>query len=252
MGRILVEVAVETVADVETAVAAGADRLEVCGALDVGGVTPSAVVVQAAVRSGVPAVVMIRPRPGGFAYSAAEHRQMCAEATLALESGAAGIVFGTLDADDRINPTRTAEFVRLAAGRQAVFHRAFDLTPDLFGALETLIELGVTRILTSGGEPTLAPPSRGAETVKRLIDAARGRIEILPGAGIKPMNVAKIIAATGCAQVHASCRKMVPPAARNTPVKPSFGFGPAENDAAFCATNADVAQALRAAVDHEQ
>ena len=206
MGRPLVEICIESVDDAKSA--AGADRLELCQALAVGGLTPSAG-VQKEVRSitSLPIMTMIRPRPGGFCYSTSEFSVMRHDVDSALELGANGVVFGVLTASANIDTSRIVEVILQvrSAGRpvDVVFHRAFDFTPDPFEALEQLVDLGVTRVLTSGQKATALD---GASVIKELIIRAKGRIEILPGSGIRPENVRQVISQTGCTQLHASLR----------------------------------------------
>lgn len=199
---IRIEVAVASVEDAQTAEAAGADRLELCSALELGGVTPSLgtfLAIKEAVS--LPLVTMLRPRAGGFVYSEADVRTMERDAEFFLSRGAAGIVFGFLTGERMIDVARAARLVRLAGGKETVFHRAFDLTSDPIAALDSLIGLGVTRVLTSG---QAADAPAGAELIGRLIERAAGRIEILPGGGITPENAAMLVARTGAKQVHGS------------------------------------------------
>jgi copper homeostasis protein len=116
--------------------------------------------------------------------------------------GADGIVFGVLNSENRVDMARCREVVAMAPGR-AVFHRAFDFISDQFRAMEELIDVGFTRILTSGGKQNA---SEGIQELSRLVRASRDRIEILPGGGIRPDNVEKLISETGCVQVHGSFR----------------------------------------------
>src|SRR5581483_11271598 len=143
--------------------------------------------------------VMIRPRGAGFWYTEPEFAVMERDATLAVDHGADGIVFGILRPDGTIDVERCQRMRRIIGARQAVFHRAFDVTPDPFKALDQLVELGVTRVLTSGQEDS-AP--EGCALIKRLMDYAGDQIEILPGGGIKPHNLQQVVTATGCKQVH--------------------------------------------------
>ena len=123
------------------------------------------------------------------------------DAKLAVEYGADGLVFGILNQDGTIDMDRCRKIVELAGEKQAVFHRAFDVTPDPLEALDQLVEIGFTRILTSGQQKTVP---EGAELIRQLIDHAGKRIEILPGGGIRPHNVRQIIEQTGATQVHLS------------------------------------------------
>jgi copper homeostasis protein len=147
---------------------------------------------------------MLRPRPGGFCYSESEFEAMQRDCELFLQHGAAGVVYGILRDDGSVDVERCRRLRNAAGGATAVFHRAFDVTPDPLRALDELIELGFTRVLTSGQKPTAID---GAELIRQMIDHARGRIEILPGAGVRPNNCAALVAQTGCSQVHLSARR---------------------------------------------
>jgi len=126
---------------------------------------------------------MIRPRAGGFCYTQVEMAVMRHDAKLAVEHGADGLVFGILTPDGEIDAERCKRIIELARDRQTVFHRAFDVTPDPLKALDQLVDLGFTRVLTSGQEKS-AP--EGIETIRKLIVHADDRIEILPGSGLRP------------------------------------------------------------------
>src|SRR6266545_4567395 len=163
MPDLVVEAVCCSADDCVEADAGGADRIELCGELVVGGLTPSlGTLIEALASTRVPIVQMIRPRAGGFCYSAREFATMRRDAELALAHGADGLVFGVLQESGEIDVPRCAELVALAhsgggeggGGRQTVFHRAFDVVPEPFAALEALIALDVTRILTSGRQPT--------------------------------------------------------------------------------------------------
>lgn len=204
--RILLEIAIESVDDARAAVRGGADRLELCSALDLGGLTPTPATVAAVKRAAkIPVVAMIRPRAGGFCYSDAELAVMEAEVEASVSAGADGLVFGVLLADGRIDVPRMRRLIARCAGRPVVCHRAFDFTPDVRRALAELIDLGVARVLTSGQQSSVAVPA-GMATVRELHTLAAGRIEILPGGGVRPDNVAEIVRATGGTQVHGSFR----------------------------------------------
>lgn len=189
------------------AVAAGADRLELCSALEVGGVTPSlATFLDVRTEVSVPVVVLVRPRSGGFVYTPREFATLCRDAEWFLAGGAAAVVCGALDDAGRLHPQQCRELVRLA-GSKAVLHRAFDSLTDQTAGLEEAIDLGFARVLTSGGART-APD--GTDAIRTLVQSAAGRIEILPGGGIGPENVAGLVRATGCEQVHGSFRAADP------------------------------------------
>ena len=155
MAKILLEICCGSIDDAIQSQAGGADRVELCSALFVGGLTPSIGTVQEAKRRlKIPVMVMVRPRGGGFCYTSAEFATMERDAEAAVENGADGVVFGILKKDGRIDQRRSERMRRIIGERQAVFHRAFDVTPDPLRALEELIELGITRVLTSGQKPT--------------------------------------------------------------------------------------------------
>ncbi|MCA9241947.1 MAG: copper homeostasis protein CutC [Planctomycetales bacterium] len=201
----MLEVCVGSLADAQAAAKAGADRLELCSALELGGLTPSlALVEQVLGEVDLPVFVMARPRGGGFCYSSDETRCMRRDAELALAAGASGIVFGFLNASGEVDAVRTGELVRLAGAQATVFHRAFDFVPNRSVALDELIDQGVKRVLTTGGATTAMD---GADSLRRLIIQAKGRIEILPGGGVTAANIADIVALSGCNQIHAGASK---------------------------------------------
>ena len=203
--RVLLEVAVASVEDAETAQAGGADRLELNSAFALGGLTPSLgmlVEVRAAVT--LPLMVMLRPRRGGFCYSEREYRVLRRDLDLAIKHGADGLVFGALTADGKVDADRCRQLVKACGKREAVFHRAFDVTPEPFAALEQLIELGFRRVMTSGQEENAY---YGTARIAELVASAAGRIEVLPAGGINRFNVSDVLARTGCTQIHASLQR---------------------------------------------
>ena len=208
----LLEVCIASVEDALAARDGGADRIELNAGLALGGLTPSVGMLKE-VRQAVdlPLVAMIRPRPGGFCYSAREFAVMQRDIDTALEQGADGIVFGILREDGTINDVRCRQLVEQAAGREAVFHRAFDFAPDASVALAQLADLGIRRVMTSGGQATALA---GAERIASLVGQAADKIEILPAGNINAANISALIARTGCRQVHASLRSTVAPLRR--------------------------------------
>jgi copper homeostasis protein len=221
MPRILLEICCGSLDDALEAERGGANRVELCSALFLGGLTPSlGTVAEAKARLKIPMIVMVRPRGAGFCYTELELAIMERDTVLAVEHGADGIVFGILKPDGTIDEARCRRIRQLIGDRQAVFHRAFDVTPDPFRALDQLVDLGITRVLTSGQEDTVP---EGAPLIKRLIDFAGDRIEILPGGGIKPSNLQQLVESTGCNQVHLTAFKTQPdPSTRG---RPSVTFG---------------------------
>jgi copper homeostasis protein CutC len=204
--RITLEIAVSTPDEAVLAAAGGADRLELCSGLEVGGLTPSLGTFQL-VREAVeiPVHVLLRPRPGGFCYSDRELDTMTRDAESFMAAGSAGLVFGILTSDGTIDRNRCKTLIAIAGGR-AVFHRAFDFLPDPLVALHELIDLGFARVLTSGGAATA---ELGIPRLVELVQHADWKIEILPAGNIRPGNVARIVTETHCTQVHSSARSLV-------------------------------------------
>lgn len=208
---------VETLDEAIAAVRAGANRVELCASLDVGGLTPTEeTLAQFTERARVPFVVMIRPRPGDFVYNAEEAEVMEWSIEMAHLYGANGVVFGALQQNGSIDLALCRRLLENCFTPECVFHRAFDCVPDRRTALEQLIEMEFTRILTSGGA-ACAADATGIEGIARLIEGAAGRIDILPGGGIRPGNVASLVAGTRCRSVHSSCRVQIAGGSRFDP-----------------------------------
>ena len=198
--KILIEVCCGSVDDAVEAEKGGADRVELNSAIFLGGLTPSlGSIIEAKERLNIPVMVMIRPRAGGFCYTQAEMAVMQHDAKLAVENGVDGLVFGILTPDGSVDVERCRRIMELTQGRQTVFHRAFDVTPDPLKALDQLVDLGFIRVLTSGQERT-AP--EGIELISKLIVHAGNRIEILPGSGLRPHNIRAFVEQTKVKQVH--------------------------------------------------
>ena len=216
MNHVLLEVCCGSADDVIEAWKAGADRVELNSDLFHGGLTPTVGSLRVAKReTNLPVMTMVRPREGGFCYTEAEFAVCLEDARVLLENGADGLVFGFLRPDGRLDRERTARLAAIAleAGKEAVFHRAIDVVPDWRETLDQLIELGITRVLTSGQEPDVA---YGTQTVREMIAYAAGRLQILPGAGVTPRNMARILAETGADQLHIAVhRSLEDPSANN-------------------------------------
>ncbi|MGK0188618.1 MAG: copper homeostasis protein [Verrucomicrobiales bacterium] len=195
---------------VESAVASekgGAQRVELCGSLIEGGTSPSAgMIAETRARVNIELQVMIRPRGGDFFFTEAEHAVMRREVQIAKDLGADGIVIGCLNSDGTVDGENSKALIEIARPLNVTFHRAFDMTRDPFEALETLIGLGVDRILTSGQEPTVL---EGAELIAALREKAGNRVIILPGGGVTERNLEKIIALTGVSEIHIGTRQPV-------------------------------------------
>ena len=155
----------------------------------------------------IPVMTMVRPRAGGFCYTDVEFETAKADAHALLLGGADGLVFGFLHEDGTVDEKRTREMVSLCQGKPAVFHRALDVTPDWKRALDSLIRLGVTRVLTSGQASDVF---FALDTIAEMIRFVDGAIEILPGAGITLENVRRVVQTTGCTQIHLARHKSMP------------------------------------------
>ncbi|MBA3853612.1 MAG: copper homeostasis protein CutC [Gemmatimonas sp.] len=198
--RIFVEAYVETREQGEAAMAAGADRLELCGPGE-GGLTPDyATLGWLATSQAYPVHAMLRPRAGDFVYDADEFEQMRRAIPRLRQHGGRGVVFGILREDGSLDVERMAELTALADGMHVVCHRAFDATPDADEALAQLIALRVHEVLTSGHAATA---SEGTATLRRLKQIANGRIAILAGGSVRAHNVRELVAASGVQRVHA-------------------------------------------------
>lgn len=200
MGNRLLEACVETIEAALAAEAGGARRIELCGHLDAGGVTPPAELIHAAVaRLGIPIFVLIRPRPGDFAFDEGEREEMRHQVAVARALGASGVVIGGLTATGEVDETLIAELLRTATPLPVTFHRVFDVVQEPKVALERLIALGVGRVLTSGRAPTAL---EGAEVIAALVNQAAGRIGIVAGGGVRAHNVKELVRRTGVTEVH--------------------------------------------------
>jgi copper homeostasis protein len=199
--EVLVEICVDSAASAVAAERGGARRIELCSDLLEGGITPSAGMIEV-VRGKVAIAiqVMIRPRGGDFCYDVGEFEIMQRDIAIAKNLGADGIVFGILDAEGNVDTERSRRLVELARPLDVTFHRAFDMSADLFRSLEDVCATGANRILTSGGQPTAL---QGLDVIAQLVKAAKGRIAIMPGSGIKPENAWRIVTESGVREIHA-------------------------------------------------
>ena len=194
------EVCVDSVDSAVAAEQGGATRVELCAALLEGGLTPSAgtiAITRAQVSIGLQ--VMIRPRGGDFLYSDTEFTSMKHDIELAKQLGSNGVVFGLLTTAGDIDSDRTRVLLDLAKPMNVTFHRAFDMTRDPIAALETLIGLGINRVLTSGQEVSAL---EGAELVHGLLVHADDKIIVMPGGGITEQNIKKVLDTTGAKEIH--------------------------------------------------
>lgn len=195
---------------VESAIAArdgGAQRIELCAALEVGGVTPSAgLIAEARKIDGLTLNVIIRPRGGDFLYNEYEAACMEQDIRTCKQLGVDGVVIGALTADGDIDTVLCKRLIAAAKGMSITFHRAFDMCRAPKKALEELIAMGCDRVLTSGQAATA---EAGIPLLKELVQQAGRRIIIMPGCGVNSNNAAAILSATGATEIHASARKSV-------------------------------------------
>jgi copper homeostasis protein len=244
---LLLEVCVDSVESAIAAQRGGARRVELCANLLEGGTTPSSGLI-AAVRDNITIDlnVMIRPRAGDFCYSEPEIDIMRRDILLAKERGANGVVLGILNADGNVDKIHTREFVELATPLKVTFHRAFDMSQDLFRSLADLEGIGVHCVLTSGGEQTAV---KGIGTLRRLVEVANGELAIMAGSGIKERNVAKIVKETGVRQIHASLKLELPSTMRFQNRKISMGTVKGREYRRYVVDEQGVRRLLRAALN---
>ena len=199
---IVLEVCVDSVASAIAAQKGGAQRIELCGSLADGGITPSAGLIAMARKNvNLQLHVLVRPRIGDFCYTAEELEVIKRDIVLARQLGANGVSLGVLTPEHHIDVPRTRELVVLAGPLSVTFHRAFDSTPDLAASLDDVVASGADRILTSGGAATAA---EGTATLARLVRSAERRIGILACGHIREGNVAALLRVTGVEEVHAT------------------------------------------------
>lgn len=201
MDKRLLEVCVDDAAGLETAIAGGADRIELCSALAVGGLTALPGLMALAARAPIPVYAMVRPRAGDFVFSPSEMEMMRADIDLIRQYGLSGVVLGANGPDGHLEVEALKALVDHASGLGLTLHRAFDLVPDFAPAVDIAIGLGFERILTSGGERSAL---EGLDALETIAGLAAGRISIMPGAGVNAQNAGEIIARTGAHEIHAS------------------------------------------------
>lgn len=203
MGR-FIEVCAVSVADILEAAAGGAQRVELCENLEVGGVTPSRELLAAAIECGaLPVNVLVRPRGGNFVYTPGEEASMMEDIRMCRELGAAGVVIGALTEDSDVDMSMMRRLISEARPLSVTFHRAFDRARDPFRALEDVISLGCDRLLTSGQQPSSFD---GHHLLAELVERAAGRIIIMPGGGVRVSNIEEIAALTRAKEFHSTSR----------------------------------------------
>lgn len=207
--KLILEICVFNITDVLLAKNGGADRIELCASYIEGGITPSFALITESFKYVEPEniVVMIRPRGGDFIYDNFEFEVMRNDIIQSRRMGVQNIIFGITLPDGTLDFKRNKELTELAAPMHCTLQRAFDLTPDPMEALQTAIDCGFKRILTSGQQ---ASALDGKELIKNLILAAGEKIDILPGAGITSKNAEELIRFTNCREIHSSAKKYAP------------------------------------------
>ncbi len=198
----VLEVCAETAEAAELAWRSGADRIELCSALQVGGVTPTLGLVSSTLELiDCPLIVLVRPRAGNFVYSSRENRASLRDIERLMQIPSAGFAVGGLTTESKLDVPFLKQIVLIASGRELVMHRAFDLVADKLEAVEQLAEIGFHRILTSGG-PVKAID--GVAQLRTLVQIAVGRIEILAAGGISLENFQQVLDRSQCRQIHGS------------------------------------------------
>jgi copper homeostasis protein len=202
-----IEICAGNIESVLAADIGGADRVELCENLSEGGTTPSyGSMVLSKEKCSLDVFVIIRPRGGDFVYSEIEFEVMQKDIQSAVEIGADGIVIGCLKPNGTVDLEMCSRLIEAASGLPVTFHRAFDVTPEPFEALETIKSLGVKRILTSG-QKNLA--EEGLELIRNLQEMAGTKLRIMAGSGVDESNIQKIAIRSGINTFHASLRENV-------------------------------------------
>lgn len=231
---------------VVAAVKGGADRVELCSGLAEGGLTPSAGIIRFSADR-IHTNVLIRPRAGDFVYSREELDLMAEDIRIAVENGAKGIVIGVLTPEGEVDAEACRYLLKRAEGLDNTFHRAFDVVVNPTRALETIIDLGFKRILTSGQS---ASAEAGASIIASLKKQAGTRISIMAGAGVTPLNVASLLNISDADEIHASARSLKKSAMKASG-EATMGSADAA-DGSRLATDAETVAALRRAIDAKQ
>ena len=206
MGKVTLEICVDTLDDAVTAETAGADRIELCSSLESGGLTPSIGLVRHAVDCDVPVFAMIRPRAGDFYYSDSDLTCMLSDVEILREAGVSGFVFGALNAQNELHVPVLEKLLSACNGMPATLHRAFDHCRDPMQSLDVAIQLGFDRILTSGASATVIS---GMPLLAQLFARAGERIIIMPGGGVTPITARQLLDNLPVSEIHSSCKSPV-------------------------------------------
>jgi len=242
--RVLLEVCVDSADGCAAALAGGADRVELCANLVEGGTTPSLGALIASASTRIPIMAMIRPRGGDFAYSKLELEAMQFDVAIAKQSGARGVVLGALRTDGTVDAETTRALADFARPMEVTFHRAFDMTRDLDEALDVLVEIGIDRVLTSGGEANVID---GLERIAALVRRAGDRIVVMPGGGVREDNIRRVIDATGAREIHFSARSQRASAMSHRNPRVAMGSSAADGEYTISFTDLERVQRFVAA-----
>ncbi len=195
----VLEICVADAASLSAAVAGGADRIELCSAMELGGLTPSPGLIRRAAKAPIPVFAMVRPRSGDFVFGADDLDVMLAEIDAVRAAGLAGVVLGASRPNGELDAEMLARLVAHADGLGVALHRAIDLVPDITDAVNIAVDLGFQRILTSGGAATALAGVAGIATA---LAAARGRIVIMAGSGVTPASLDELLEQLPLTEVH--------------------------------------------------
>jgi copper homeostasis protein len=206
---VLLEVCVDSSEGLAAAITGGADRVELCSALELGGLTPTPGLIGQAAISPIPIYAMIRPRPGNFVFAEADIDAMLREIDAVRTAGLAGVVFGANLAKGALDHTTLERLMRQCQGLGVTLHRAFDLVPDLAEAVDMAVDLRFERILTSGRARTVP---EGIDDLEKTFELATGRIKIMPGSGVNIGNAGALLDRIPFGEIHSSCAVIIPPA----------------------------------------
>lgn len=199
----VLEVCVDDAQGVLACVEGGVDRIELCSALALGGLTPSMGLMRLAAQTNIPVFAMVRPRAGDFCFSDSELSIMCDDIAAAVDAGVQGVVLGAATRQQDLDVSMLGKLIDAAGDLEKTLHRVIDTVNQPLEALEQTIDLGFDYVLSSGGQPGVA---EGIEMLGKLHANAQGRIRIMAGAGLTPSLVPSIHEQTGIDMFHASCR----------------------------------------------
>ncbi len=203
----IIEVCANSYSSALIAQVAGAHRIELCQDLLLGGTTPSAgTILQTRQTLQIPIFVLIRPRSGDFVYDENELEIIKSDILFCKKNSIDGVVIGQLSSDGHVDIEQTQQLIELAYPMSVTFHRAFDRTKNPLQTMETLIDIGINRILTSGQAATAF---EGKNVLQKLVEKSKGRIEILAGGGININNVVDIIQTSKVQEVHLSGKTLI-------------------------------------------